>query len=147
MNLGVNVPEIFEIFKAISVVPEKLFEMMRLDLREMAGDSLTALMQGELTIQPGWEDYERRERESNHRNGSCPRPFTMKGTGEVAVWVTGERLIWGWGCSRETKNPSTPGGSYFELKGMGLNKEKVHLGSGTACPAWKRSLYLEYAAN
>ncbi len=110
MNLIVNVPEVLEIFKAICGSSEKLFEMMRLDLRGMGGDSVTVLMEWELTIQAGWEDYEGLERESNHRNGSCPRPFTMKGTGEVAVWVTGERLIWGWGCSRETKNSSSPGG-------------------------------------
>ena len=53
MNLVVNVPEVFEIFKAICVGPEKLYEMMRLDLPGMGGDSVTVLMEGELTIQPG----------------------------------------------------------------------------------------------
>ncbi len=91
MNLVVNVPEVFEIFKAICVGPEKLYGMMRLDLREMTGDSLAALVEGELTIQPGWEDYERLERGSNHRNGSCPRPFTLKGIGEVEVKVPRDR--------------------------------------------------------
>ncbi len=91
MNLIVNVPEVLEIFKAICGSSEKLFEMMRLDLRGMGGDSVTVLMEWELTIQAGWEDYERLERESNHRNGSGPRPFTLKGIGEVAVKVLRDR--------------------------------------------------------
>ena len=91
MNLVVNVPEVLEIFKAICVGPEKLFEMMRLDLRGMGGDSVTVLMEGELTIQPEWEDYERLGKGSNHRNGSCPRPFTLNGLGEVAVKVPRDR--------------------------------------------------------
>jgi hypothetical protein len=40
MQLEVNVPEVFNIFKKIGDAPEKLFEMMRLDLREMVGYAL-----------------------------------------------------------------------------------------------------------
>ncbi len=85
MELEVNVPDVFNIFKEISEAPEKLFEMRRLNLRQMAGDTVTALMEWELTVHWGRKRYERREGESNHRHGSYPRRFTMKGIGEVDI--------------------------------------------------------------
>ncbi len=91
MNLEVNVPEVFEVFKEICVSPEKLFDMMRLDLREIAGNYLTALMEWELTIHLGRKRYERRLGKVNHRNGSYPRQFTMKSIGEVEVKVPRDR--------------------------------------------------------
>ena len=91
MQLEVTVPEVFEVFKEICVAPEKLFEMMRLDLRELAGEYLSALMEWELTIHLGRNRYERRQGEANHRNGSYPRKFTMKGLGEVRVKVPRDR--------------------------------------------------------
>lgn len=91
MQLEVNVPEVFNIFKEIGAAPEKLFEMMRLDLREMAGDTLTALMEWELTLHLGRKPYERRAGASNHGNGSYPRRFTMKGMGEVEIKVPRDR--------------------------------------------------------
>lgn len=50
MNVEISVPEVVELFKEISLAPEKLFEMMRLDIRKTAGDYHTALMDAELTI-------------------------------------------------------------------------------------------------
>jgi len=91
MELEVNVPDVFNIFKEISEAPEKLFEMMRLNLRQMAGDTVTALMEWELTVHLGRKRYERREGESNHRNGAYPRRFTMKGIGEVEIKVPRDR--------------------------------------------------------
>lgn len=91
MKLEVKVPEVFEVFKEICVAPEKLFDMMRLDLREIAGNYLTALMEWELTIHLGRKRYERRLGTVNHRNGSYPRHFTIKGVGEVEVKVPRDR--------------------------------------------------------
>jgi putative transposase len=53
MQVEVNVPEVFNIVKEVGNAPEKLFDMMRLDLREMAGDTLSVLMEWELTIHLG----------------------------------------------------------------------------------------------
>lgn len=64
---------------------------MRLDLREIAGDTLSALMEWELTLHLVRKRYERREGGSNHRNGSYPRRFTMKGIGEVEIKVPRDR--------------------------------------------------------
>jgi putative transposase len=91
MQLEVTVPEVFEVFKEICLSPEKLFEMMRLDLRGLAGEYLTALMEWELTIHLGRKRYERSRGETNHRNGSYPRKFTLKGLGEVEVKVPRDR--------------------------------------------------------
>jgi len=91
MQLEVNVPEVFKIFKEICVAPEKLFDMMRLDLREIAGNYLTALMEWELTVHLGRKRYERRPGSVNHRNGSYARHFTIKGVGEVEIKVPRER--------------------------------------------------------
>jgi len=91
VNLEVNVPEVFEVFKEICATPEKLFDMMRLDLKEIAGNHLTALMEWELTIHLGRKPYERGLGRVNHRNGSYPRHFTIKGIGEVEVKVPRDR--------------------------------------------------------
>jgi putative transposase len=91
MQLEVNVPEVFKIFKEICVAPEKLFDMMRLDLREIAGNYLTALMEWELTVHLGRKRYERRAGSVNHRNGSYARHFTIKGVGEVEIKVPRDR--------------------------------------------------------
>lgn len=91
MSLEINVPEVFEVFKEICAAPEKLFDMMRLDLREIAGNYLTALMEWELTIHLGRKRYERRRGTVNHRNGSYPRHFTIKGIGDVEIKVPRDR--------------------------------------------------------
>jgi putative transposase len=91
MQLEINVPEIFNVFKEISKAPEKLFDMMRLGLREIAGNYLTALLEWELTIHLGRNRYERRVGQINHRNGSYRRLFTLKGIGQVRIKVPRDR--------------------------------------------------------
>jgi transposase-like protein len=48
-------------------------------------------MRLDLTHFLGREPYERKGRDSNHRNGSDPRDFTLKGIGEVQVQVPRDR--------------------------------------------------------
>jgi putative transposase len=91
MKIEASVTEVVELFKEIQKTPEKLFEMMRLDIREIAGEYLTSLMDAELTIHLGRDRYERCRIEVNHRNGSYPREFTLKGIGEVAVRIPRDR--------------------------------------------------------
>jgi len=91
MKMEVSVTEVVELFKEIQKTPEKLFEMMRLDIREIAGEYLSSLMDAELTIHLGRDRYERCRIEVNHRNGSYPRQFTLKGIGEVAVRIPRDR--------------------------------------------------------
>jgi putative transposase len=87
MKVEISVPEVVSIFKEIQGQPEKIFEMIRVDVRESVGEYLSQLMDMERTIFLGREQYERVEGESDHRNGSYPRSFTLKGIGKVGVNV------------------------------------------------------------
>lgn len=92
MKVEISVPEVVNIFKEIQKQPEKLFEMIRLDIRETVGKYLTAMMDAELSHFLGRKPYERCKSEVNHRNGSYDRDFTLKGIGEVQVKVPRDRL-------------------------------------------------------
>lgn len=91
MELQISVSEAIEVFKVIQARPEGLFEMMRVEIRESIGQYLSELMKVELSQLLGREPYERGEGEVNHRNGTYPRRFTLKGIGQVAVDVPRDR--------------------------------------------------------
>lgn len=91
MKVEISVPEVVNIFKEIQEQPEKLFEMIRVDVRHSVGEYLSKLMDMELSSFLGRAPYERIEGESNHRNGSYPRRFTLKGIGQVPVEVPRDR--------------------------------------------------------
>lgn len=91
MKLEISVPEVVEIFKEIQEQPERLFEMIRVDIRESVGHYLTQIMNTELTHFLGRAPYERDQNDTNHRNGSYDRAFTLKGVGEVQVRVPRDR--------------------------------------------------------
>ena len=91
MKLDISVPEIKELIKEISN-PESFLEAMRFDVREAVGDFLSKLMSGELTEFLGRDPYERKDADSNHRNGKYQRKLTLKGIGEVTLEVPRDRL-------------------------------------------------------
>ena len=91
MKLEVTVSEIADIFKEIQERPGQLFEMIRLDIKEVVGNYLTAMMNAELTHYLGREPYVRVAGNANHRNGSYGRGFTLKGVGEVHVDIPRDR--------------------------------------------------------
>ncbi|MBW2561531.1 MAG: transposase, partial [Deltaproteobacteria bacterium] len=91
MKLEVSVPELVEVFKEIQKQPEQIFEMIRMDVREIVGDYMKAMMKAELTHFPGREPYARSQGDVNHRHGSCDRAFTLKNIGEVEVKVPRDR--------------------------------------------------------
>jgi putative transposase len=91
MKVEISVHEVAEVFKEIQTQPERIFKMMRLEIRESIGGYLSELMKVELSQFLGREPYERVEAEDNHRNGTYPRRFTMKGIGEVAVKIPRDR--------------------------------------------------------
>jgi len=82
-----HLSEVVEIFKEIQEQPEKLFDMIRVEIRENVGEYLSKLMDMELTHFLGRERYEHGQGEVNHRNGSYGRNFTLKGIGGVQVEV------------------------------------------------------------
>jgi len=91
MRIEVSVPEVVKVFKEIQNQPQKIFEMVRLEVQEIVGRYLTEMMNAELTHFLGREPYERKEETDNYRNGSYKRDFTLKGIGEVSVKVPRDR--------------------------------------------------------
>ena len=91
MKVEISVPEVVSIFKEIQEQPERIFEMIRVEIRENVGEYLSELMKVELTRFLGRESYERVESDVDHRNGSYGRHFTLKGIGEVGVKVPRDR--------------------------------------------------------
>jgi len=91
MKVEISVPEVVSIFKEIQEQPEKIFEMIRVEIRENVGEYLSKLMDMELSHFLGREWYEHAQGDVDHRNGSYGRNFTLKGIGEVKVEVPRDR--------------------------------------------------------
>ena len=83
--------EVVELINEVRHEPESLLEMIRTNVQERVGKYLTTLMDMELTEFLGRKRYERSECDPNHRNGSYPRQFTLKGIGKVGVKVPRDR--------------------------------------------------------
>jgi len=90
MNIEITVPEVIDFFKQIQK-RDKFFEMIRFNVQEEVGKYLTRLMDLEMTHFLGRRRYERSGKDSNHRNGSYHRDFTLKSIGEVQVHVPRDR--------------------------------------------------------
>jgi putative transposase len=91
MKVEISVPEVLSIFKEIQKQPERIFEMIRVEIRDNVGQYLSKLMDLERTQFLAREWYEHGQGEVNHRNGSYPRNFTLKDIGEVQVEVPRDR--------------------------------------------------------
>ena len=91
MRVEISVPEVVSLFKEIQNQPEKVFEMIRLDVRDIVGKYLTEMMNAEMTHFLGREPYERKGEDSNHRNGSYGRKLTIKSVGDVSVRIPRDR--------------------------------------------------------
>jgi len=91
MKVEISIAEVVEIFKEIQEQPESIFEMIRVEIRENVGEYLSKLMDMERTQFLAREWYEHGQGDVNHRNGSYPRNFTLKGIGEVQVEVPRDR--------------------------------------------------------
>jgi putative transposase len=91
MKVEISVPEVVSIFKEIQEQPERIFEMIRVEIRENVGEYMSKLMDVELTHFLGRQWYEHGQGDVNHRNGSYDRNFTLKGIGQVQVEVPRDR--------------------------------------------------------
>jgi putative transposase len=91
MKISLSVTELTKVFKEIQAQPERILEMMRTEMSQGVGEYLTGLMRAELSHFLGREPYERKEGETNHRNGSYERRYAMKRFGEVTVEVPRDR--------------------------------------------------------
>ena len=91
MKMEITVTEALELINEIRKQPNDLFEMIRADVKESVGRYMSELMDTELTDFLGRQRYERIEGNSNHRNGSYSRQYTLKGIGKVCVRVPRDR--------------------------------------------------------
>jgi putative transposase len=81
-----------KIYKKILSDPGKLFEMMRVDIKELAERALCELLKQELTLYLGRDKYKRSlEKEPNYRNGSTNKKYTIKNVGELNLEVPRDR--------------------------------------------------------
>lgn len=92
MRVEITVKEAVQLIKEIEKKPEKILEMVRVDMPRAVGEYLSEMMKLELTRFLGRGPYERvEEEEPNHRNGSYPRSLILKGIGEVPLTVPRDR--------------------------------------------------------
>jgi putative transposase len=94
MKVEISVPEVIDIIKEVEEIreqPEKIFEMIRVNIREGVGQYLSEMMRAELTHFLGRDRYQHSEGSDNYRNGSYDRHFTIKGIGQVKVDVPRDR--------------------------------------------------------
>ena len=102
MELKVNVPQIREFLNQIIQAPGKVFDLLRVDIRETMNRFLRELMESEISFFLGRRRYERlgpgslspkgKRGRPNHRNGYYARGFTIKGIGGVHVSIPRDRL-------------------------------------------------------
>jgi putative transposase len=91
MKMEITVAEVFDLINEIKQQPQSLFEMIRANVQETVGQYLSSLMDSEMTQFLGRNRYERCEGNTNHRNGSYDRKFTLKGIGAVDIKIPRDR--------------------------------------------------------
>jgi len=87
-----SIPESQAVFQDILSSPGKIFELMRIDFREIAERTLSSLLKDELTQFLGREKYVREGKASeNQRNGFYSRNYAVKDIGELNIKVPRDR--------------------------------------------------------
>jgi putative transposase len=79
-----------EVFSELMRHPEQLFEMLRIDAGELAGNVISSLLKTELTSFLG-RDKHTPSTDGNYRNGSYPRKYAVKGLGELNLNIPRDR--------------------------------------------------------
>ena len=91
MKINLSVTEFLSVCKTIQLRPERILKMIRSEVRESVGRYLNEMMKVELAEYLDRKPYERKEEESNHRNGFYHRDLTLKGIGPVDLSVPRDR--------------------------------------------------------
>lgn len=94
MKTESTVSEVRDLFKQIMAEPERMFELVQIDLKEQCERVVNELLKAELTSFLDREPYERRElsdEPKNYRNGRYPRKYATKGIGEIEIQVPRDR--------------------------------------------------------
>jgi len=91
MKINFSVTEFLSVCKAIQLRPERILKMIRSEVKASVGRYLSEMMKVELAEYLDRKPYERKEEESNHRNGFYQRNLTLKGIGPVDLSVPRDR--------------------------------------------------------
>ncbi len=91
MKMEITVAEVMDIINGIHEEQQNLFEMIRENVQETVGQYLSILMDNELSHFLGRDRYVRCHENTNHRNGSYHRKFTLKGIGKIDLKVPRDR--------------------------------------------------------
>ena len=84
MNVEITLPEVIEISKEIQAVPEKLLEIMRLDICNIVADCLRALIPSKLSAHSGRGQYELSMLHSISVTGFTLVNMSLNGCGRLA---------------------------------------------------------------
>jgi putative transposase len=88
------VPVTKETFANVMQNPEHLFEMMQLDLKQIAEATICGMLKAELTTFLGRQSYHHGDKKPasvNYRNGYYDRKFAVKNLGELQIKVPRDR--------------------------------------------------------
>lgn len=95
LELKFNPNELKDYVKSMSKIKDQFFDLLRMDVKEVATDFVNGLMQAEFELFLGREKHERQSlisvTERNYRNGHYQRSFMVKGLGRLAIKVPRDR--------------------------------------------------------
>ena len=91
-----TVPDVKNLFKQVMEEPERMFDMLQIDIKRQAERAVKELMKAELTEFLGRSRYERENGSEenvrpNYRNGSYKRTFVTQALGELELEVPRDR--------------------------------------------------------
>lgn len=96
INVTVDTSELKSFVQNLPELKDKIFDLMKLDIRKVSADYLGSLMNMELSVFLGRDRYERKTTVSttsrNYRNGFYQRTFAVKNLGELSIKVPRDRF-------------------------------------------------------
>lgn len=96
LELKINAPELRDYVKSIPKIKEQIFDLMRMDVKEVATDFINGIMDAEFELFIGREKHVRQTfisfTERNYRNGHYHRSFMVKGLGKLSIKVPRDRI-------------------------------------------------------
>lgn len=95
LELKFNPSELRDYVKSIPKIKDQLFDLVRLDMKEVATDFINGLMEAEFELFIGRDKHRRQTMlsmaERNYRNGHYQRSLMIKGLGRLAMKVPRDR--------------------------------------------------------
>ena len=95
LELKFNPKELKDYVKSMPNIKDQIFDILRMDVKEVATDFINGIMETEFELFLGREKHQRQSlvsvTERNYRNGHYQRSFMVKGLGRLAIKVPRDR--------------------------------------------------------